>query len=89
MGLMRAALWSMTLLVLALVVVLVGCKDEGKATEAMGRWLPMKAPEGSDCAQKRGKCVAREDQRGCKDSFYSHPCADLGSDQPICCVSAP
>jgi hypothetical protein len=65
-----------------------GCKDE-KATDAMQRKYPTKAPEDSDCAKKSGKCVAREEQRECKDSFYSHACADLGSDQPICCVAAP
>ena len=64
-----------------------GC-TKGKATDAMQRKGPMKAPEDSDCAKKSGKCVAREDQRDCKDSFYSHACADLGSDQPICCVFA-
>lgn len=63
-----------------------GCKDT-KATDAMQRKLPSKAPEESDCAKKNGKCVAREEQRDCKDSFYSHACADLGSDQPICCLS--
>lgn len=77
---MRALLLLMTL------VGLVACK--GKSTDAMERKLPMKAPEESDCAKKSGKCVAREEQRGCKDSFYSHACADLGADQPICCVFA-
>jgi hypothetical protein len=70
------------------LVALAACKDKGKATDAMQRKLPMKAPEDSDCARKSGKCVAREEQRDCKDSFYSHACADLGSDQPICCVFA-
>lgn len=69
-----------------LLLALGACK--GNATESMQRKLPMKAPEESDCAKKGGKCVAREDQRDCKDSFYSHACADLGSDQPICCVFA-
>jgi hypothetical protein len=69
---------------------LAGCDGcgKGKATDAMQRKGSMKAPEDSDCAKKSGKCVAREDQRDCKDSFYSHACADLGSDQPICCVQA-
>jgi hypothetical protein len=73
-------------LFVVLTLALVGCK--GNAKESMQRKLPMKAPEESDCAKKGGKCVAREDQRDCKDSFYSHACADLGSDQPICCVFA-
>ena len=81
MGLtMRAALLAMALL------GLIACK--GNSKEVMQRKLPMKAPEESDCAKKSGKCVAREEQRDCKDSFYSHACADLGSDQPICCVFA-
>lgn len=77
---------STSIIALLALAGLVACKDKGKATEAMERKLPMKAPEESDCAKKSGKCVAREDQRDCKDSFYSHACADLGSDQPICCV---
>jgi hypothetical protein len=79
MGLMR------TILMIALLG-LVACKGNGK--DAMERKLPMKAPDESDCAKKGGKCVAREEQRSCKDSFYSHACADLGADQPICCVFA-
>ena len=77
------------LLVLS-ALTLVGCKgcNEQKSTDAMQRKHPSKAPEESDCAKKGGKCVAREDQRECKEGFYSHACADLGSDQPICCVFA-
>lgn len=74
-------------LLFLLVLSAAGCKDNA-ATDAMQRKLPQKAPEDSDCAKKGGKCVPREDQRDCKDSFYSHACADLGSDQPICCVFA-
>jgi hypothetical protein len=84
MGLMRP------LLIIALLGLAgcKGCKSEKAAEEVMQRKHPSKAPEESDCAKKSGKCVAREEQRECKDSFYSHACADLGSDQPICCVSA-
>ena len=78
---------AVLILALALLGGCDGC-NKGKATDAMQRKLPNKAPEDSDCARKGGKCVAREDQRDCKDSFYSHACADLGSDQPICCVFA-
>lgn len=82
MGLRRALVVALAAFALA---GCKGCRNE-KATDAMERKLPMKAPEDSDCAKKGGKCVAREEQRDCKDSFYSHACADLGSDQPICCV---
>jgi hypothetical protein len=82
MGLMR----HIAIVVLATMLVgCKGCRDE-KSTDAMQRKHPAKAPEESDCAKKGGKCVAREEQRDCKDGFYSHACADLGSDQPICCV---
>lgn len=70
-------------------VALVGCQSckEQKSTDAVQRKHLGKAPAESDCAKKNGKCVAREEERDCKDSFYSHACADLESDQPICCIS--
>lgn len=86
---------------LVVSVALVACKDKstptatetippvasGAASKPGSKKAAKKPPESSDCASKGGVCVARDEKEGCKETFYSHACADEGTDQPLCCLA--